>query len=152
MNRNLKTETTRIADDIVALVEQTGGPVTLCRVHGEVTGFAAAEPPARAVYRQQNGRQIIYWSDMTEAGAMALNNVLYGSRVALEAVDVLPYLLEGGVLDNEDWQPIVLLPASHANLSAKNGLFRVPQQLLTPGRMFPSWKVLAPAGASASSH
>src|SRR5262245_40222767 len=143
MDSDLKTEATRIADDIVALVERTGGPVTLCRVHREVAGFAAAEPPYREICREKAGQRVIYWSGMTEAGAQALNDVLYGSRVAVEIVNVLPYFLDGGGLENDDWVPIVLLPASHANLSAKNGLFRVPKELL------PSWKVLTPAGGSA---
>jgi hypothetical protein len=35
-----------------------------------------------------------------------------------------------------------LLPAREANISATNGLMRVPEECLTPAHMLPSWKVL----------
>jgi hypothetical protein len=139
----LKRETNRIADEIVSLVERTGGPVTLCRVHCEIAGFAKAEPPYRSIYRGG----LLYWADMTDAGGQALDNVLYGNRVAVEIVDELPYVLEGGGLRDADWQPVVLLPASAANVSTKNGLFRLPEELLRPGQMLPSWKPIKPAAA-----
>ena len=145
MGDDLEREASRIADEIVALVERTDGPVTFYKVQREVAGFGKSEPPYRSVYR---GR-LLYWADMTDAGAQALDAVLDGKRVAAEVVDVLPYLSEGGGLKDDEWQPVVLLPARQANMSAKNGLFRVPRELLTPEHMLPSWKVLNPAGETA---
>src|SRR5690349_10332393 len=98
MTTVLKNEASRIADDIVALVERIGGPVTLCRVHREIAGFASSGPPHREVFREQGGQRLVLWSDLSEAGAQALNQVLYGCRVAMEHVDASPYLEEGGVL------------------------------------------------------
>src|SRR5690242_5870455 len=110
MKSEIEIEAKRIADDIVSLVERVGGPVTLCRVHREIAGFASSGPPHREVFREQDGRRLVLWSDLSEAGAQALNQVLYGFRVAVEHVDASPYLEEGGVLANDDWQPVVLLP------------------------------------------
>jgi hypothetical protein len=148
MKTDIKKETSRIADEIVALVERTAGPVTLCRVHREVAGFGKSEPPYRSVYRGP----LVFWADMSDAGAQALNNVLYGNRVAIQLVDVLPYLLEGGALKDENWAPVVLLPAKAANVSTKNGLFRLPEAFLTPAEMRPSWRVLRPGAANGTAH
>jgi hypothetical protein len=87
------------------------------------------------------GKLVVLWADMSEAGFQALHDVLHGNRVAIELVNPLIYMLEDGGLTDEDWQPIVLLPARGANLSGKNGLFRVPEEYLTPEHMLPSWKV-----------
>jgi hypothetical protein len=148
MKTDLEKETSRIADEIVALVERTAGPVTLCRVHREVAGFGKSEPPYRSVYRGP----LLFWADMSDVGAQALNNVTFGNRVAIQLVDVLPYLLEGGALKDENWAPIVLLPAKAANVSTKNGLFRLPEAFLTPAEMRPSWRVLTPGGVSGTVH
>jgi hypothetical protein len=145
MHSDIERETSRIAEQIVALVERTNGPVTLSRVQREVTRFGTSEPPYRCIYRGPH----LFWADMTDAGAEALDNVTLGKRVAVGVVNELLYLLEGGVLEHEDWLPVALLPARRANLSAKNGLFLVPPQLLTPEHMLPSWKVLKPDGRRA---
>ena len=152
MNRTVETEARRIADEIVALVERTDGPVTFHRVEREVSGFGASEPPYRDFYSGQAGRPVVWWSNMSEAGAQALKNVLLGNRIAVEMVNALPYILEGGGLADDAWQPLVLLPAKQANVSAMNGLFRVPEELLAPGQMLPSWKVLKPGTVSGTAH
>lgn len=144
MNRTVETEARRIADEIVALVERTDGPVTFYRVEREVSGFGASEPPYRDFYSQRDGELVVWWANMSEAGVEAFKNVLLGNRIAVAMVNALPYILEGGALREEDWQPVVLLPASAANVSTKNGLFRVPEELLAPEQMLPSWKVLKP--------
>jgi hypothetical protein len=79
---------------------------------------------------------------MSEAGFQALRDVLHGNRVAAELVSPLVYLLEGCTLADKDWAPIVLFPATSANISTANGLVRVPEEWLTPEHMAPSWKVL----------
>src|SRR5437868_1480000 len=115
MDSEVEREAGRIADEIVAMVERADGPVTLYRLQRQVGGFGASEPPYREIYREGDGGRVVYWADMTAAGAQALDNVMFGNRVAVEHVDVLPYVLEGGALKHEEWQPIVLLPAKEAN-------------------------------------
>ena len=68
---------------------------------------------------------------MTEAGAATLGRVIFGGRVAIQAVDARPYLLDKCVLENENWWPIVLLPPSAATLRARNNvLMRVSSKFL----------------------
>lgn len=63
---------------------------------------------------------------MTEAGLAALNNVTSEHRVAIQFVNVLPYLLENCIITRENWQPILLLPARAANIDTPNWLMRAP--------------------------
>ena len=68
---------------------------------------------------------------MTEAGAAALGRVIFGGRVAIQAVDIRLYYLERCLLENENWWPIVLLPPSTATLRAPNNvLMRVSSKFL----------------------
>jgi hypothetical protein len=53
---------------------------------------------------------------MTEAGRTALRKVIRGRRVAVQLVNMLPYILEDCFIGDERWWPIVLLPARAANL------------------------------------
>ena len=62
---------------------------------------------------------------MSEAGYLALRKVLNGRQVALQFVNVLPYLLEDCFVKHGDWAPTVLLPAKAANLDAPTRLMRV---------------------------
>jgi hypothetical protein len=91
MATRLQKEKNRISNEIVGLVERTGGLVTIARIHREIPGFAG--PPYRDV-RSRADRQKIFWTGMTEAGCQALTSVLNG-RVALEPTSPLPYLLDG---------------------------------------------------------
>jgi hypothetical protein len=61
---------------------------------------------------------------MTEAGAAALRQVLYGRRVAIQSVSTLPYIFDNHVNLDKRWWPIVLLPAKAANLSSPTFLMR----------------------------
>lgn len=117
-----------IADAIVELVERTDGPVTLARVDREVPGFAKKEPPTFQYATQTDDGETIIWDGMTEAGAAALRMVMRGHRVAVQPMDVRPYLAEGYLLKNENWLPVVLLPAGAGNLEAQHWLIRVPQK------------------------
>jgi hypothetical protein len=74
--------------------------------------------------------QALFWYGMTEAGAAALQNVMSVRRVAIQFVSLLPYILEGCVIKEDNWQPIVLLPARAANLDTPNWLIRAPQAVI----------------------
>jgi hypothetical protein len=131
METDLDKETARIADAIVELVERTDGPVTLARVEKEISGFAKHEPPSwqHVVRQRRSGREISFWGGMTEAGLAALHKVMRERRVAIQFVNVLPYFMEGCTIESEEWQPIVLLPASAANVDTQNWHLRVSQEL-----------------------
>jgi len=117
-----------IADLIVDLVERTDGPVTLAQIDREVPGFAKKEPPAWCHVVEHAGGEMFIWEGMTEAGHMALRQVMGGRKVAIQFVNELPYILEDCFIENENWWPIVLLPARAANLNSPNWLIRASQE------------------------
>jgi hypothetical protein len=118
----------RIADLIVDLVERNDGPVTLVQIDREVPGFAKKEPPAWCYVVEHVGGEMFIWEGMTEAGHAALRKVMNGRRVAIQFVNVLPYILEDCLIENENWRPIVLLPARAANLNSPKWLIRASQE------------------------
>jgi hypothetical protein len=123
---HLETKANRIADAIVKLVERTDGAVTLAMVHDEISGFAKLDPPAWAFYATCSEGEKLIWDGMTEEGSMALRKVLNGRRVAVQFVDIRPYLMGGGLWAADNWQPIVLLPQKAANVKTPNWDLRVP--------------------------
>lgn len=125
----LEKQVSRIADAIVDLVERTDGPVTLVQVDREIEGFAKHEPPFWDHVLTYAGGEASFWNEMTEAGLAALLKLMSERRVAVQFVSVLPYILDGGVIGHENWQPIVLLPARAANVDSRNWLIRVPQSV-----------------------
>jgi hypothetical protein len=129
MKTDLEKETARIADAIVELVERTDGPVTLARVQQEISGFAKHEAPSWKHVVRHGGRETSFWSEMTEAGLAALHNVMRERRIAIQFVNVLPYFMDGCMIENGGWQPIVLLPARAANVESQNWHLRVPQKV-----------------------
>jgi hypothetical protein len=114
--QQIENQASRIADAIVDLVERNDEPVTLAQVDREIPGFATKESPAREYFIKHDGGESLIWNGMTEAGLMALRKVIRGRRVAVQFVTLLPYLLEGCGIPDERWWPMVLLPASVANL------------------------------------
>ena len=126
-NDTLEKQANRIADAIVELVERIDGPVTLARVEREVPGFAGHAPPFCDHVVRHAGKETSFWYDMSEAGVGALLKVMTGRRVTIQFVNSLPYLLENYLIDNENWQPIVLLPARAANVDSPNWLIRAPE-------------------------
>jgi len=56
------------------------------------------------------------------------------------------------IVNRLDIEAAVEQPAKAANVSTKNGLFRLPEALLTPAEMRPSWRVLIPGGVSGTVH
>ena len=129
-NDTLEKQTNRIADAIVELVERTDGPVTLVRVQREVPGFAGHEPPFWHHVITHASGETSYWGGMSEAGFAAFRKVTVGRMVAIQFVNIVPYLVDGVVSTDETWQPIVLLPARAANMDTPTGLIRYPQWFL----------------------
>ena len=66
---------------------------------------------------------------MTKPGAEALRYVLEKRQVALQFVNVFPYVFENVRLLDPAWQPVVLLPKRAANFDGPLWPFRVPPAL-----------------------
>jgi hypothetical protein len=118
VNMQLEKRSSKIADAIVDLVNDTDGPVTLLQVEREVPGFAMNGLPAwYFAFHRPSGDDLV-WGGITEAGEAALRKIVYGRKVAIQFVTPLPYLLDVGAccLDRDDWVPIMLLPARAANI------------------------------------
>jgi hypothetical protein len=113
VNMQLEKRSSKIADAIVDLVNDTDGPVTLLQVEREVPGFAMNGLPAwYFAFHRPSGDDLV-WGGITEAGEAALRKIVYGRKVAIQFVTPLPYLLDVGAccLDRDDWVPIMLLPS-----------------------------------------
>ena len=147
-SNTLEKQASRIGDAIVELVERTDGPVTLAEVDREVAGFATPGSPSWDYVIERGGVETIYWTGMTEAGQAALQKVLRGRRVAVQFVNLLPYFVEGHLVQNEHWQPIVLLPARAANLDSPKWLVRASQDYVAIALDTPGWRLLKPAPVS----
>ena len=115
----------RIADAIVDLVKRTDGPVPFNRIDEQVPGFRAPPGPSWSYFIRHNTGEAVIWNGMTKAGYEALRRVLNERRVALQFVTVLPYLLEGLVITDPEWQPVVFLPVRAANIDGPNWSQRV---------------------------
>ena len=115
-NEQIEKQANRIADAIVDLVERCDGPVTLAQINRDVPGFGTDEDPSWSYYIEHEGGESILWDGMTEAGTKALRKVIRGRRVAVQLVDARLYILEGYSILGERCVPIVLLPATTANL------------------------------------
>ncbi len=127
--KRLEKEANGIAAAIAALVEHTDGPVTLAEIERVIPGFASTDGPNWAyVVNTRDGEKVI-WQGMTEAGQFALGKVMKERRVAVQYVNTMPYLLEGRLLKDEHWLPVVLLPARAANLETPNWLVRASPSL-----------------------
>jgi hypothetical protein len=123
----LKILSDKIADAIVDLVNDTDGPITLSRVDREVPGFASVELSSWDYLIEHPQKKHLIWSGMSEAGYVALCKVISGRRVAIQFVNMLPYILEGCLLKDNDWLPSVLVPAKAANLAAPSRLIRTSE-------------------------
>jgi hypothetical protein len=119
----------RIAKEIVDLVERTDGPVPLNRIDEQVVGFRAPCAPNWSYSIPHNTGEVVIWNGMTKPGAEALRYVLDKRQVALQLVNVLPYVFEDVRLLDPAWQPVVLLPKRAANFDGPLWLFRVPPAL-----------------------
>lgn len=124
MNHTVQRRANKIANAIVKLVDQVG-PVTLAHINRNISGFSKKDDPSWSYHLDSVVGRWLIWNGMTEAGLLALRGVLRNRRVALQWVDVRPYLIENFVLENDDWRPALLLPANAANLDSPDRLLRV---------------------------
>jgi hypothetical protein len=122
--KQLERLSNKIADAIVNLVNDTNGPVTLSQVEREVPGFKSEEQSIWQYLIENSGKEYLIWSGMSEAGYTALRKVISEHRVALQFVNVLPYILDDRLLYDDDWLPSILLPAKAANLETPRRLLR----------------------------
>jgi hypothetical protein len=127
-NKQVEKLANGIADLIVELVERTNGPVTLAKIAREIPGFAKNEPPSWDHIVTHAGGETVIWRGMTEAGEAALHKVMHGRKVAIQFVNLQPYLMDGWLVQDEHWCPILLLPARAANLYTPNWLIRASQK------------------------
>jgi hypothetical protein len=117
----------KIADAIVALVNDKNGPVTFSEVEAEIPGFAKREPPTKGYALElRPGAEILIWGGMSEAGYLALRKIISGRRVAIQFVNLLPYIFDDYPSD-DDWMPAMLLPARAANLETPRWLWRTSE-------------------------
>ena len=123
----LENVSNKIADAVVDLVNYTDGPVTFSRVDLEVPGFTSAERSTWDYLIDNSGKEFLIWSGMSEAGFAALSKVISGRRVAIQFVNVLPYILDNVLLCDDDWLPSVLVPARAANLETPRRLLRTSE-------------------------
>jgi hypothetical protein len=133
--RSRRNRVARIAREIVDLVERTDGPVPLNRIDEQVGGFSARSSESRRSYSyfiRHNTGEVVIWNGLTKAGCDALQCVLHERKVALQFVNVIPYLFENVRLLDPDWQPVVLLPVRAANIDGPKWAFRLPPALVDP--------------------
>jgi hypothetical protein len=117
----------RIADAIVDFVNDTNGPVTFSQVDLEVPEFTSEERSTWDYLIENSGKEFLIWSGMSEAGYKALSKIISGRRVAIQFVNVLPYILDNCLLNDNDWLPSVLVPAKAANLETPRRLLRTSE-------------------------
>jgi hypothetical protein len=111
----------------------------------KLAGFAAEEGAfSWRFVKEDEGKETVYWSGMTEPGLMALIEVIDCRKVAVQLVTAQAYILGGAFLRDQNWQPILLLPARAANLDGPGGLLRVPQAAISDVLPMPGWKQLTP--------
>jgi hypothetical protein len=128
LNDRVARKVARIADVIVDLVEHTDGPVLLHQLDQKVPGFKASGPWGYNYFITNNGKEIIYWQGMTEAGLEAFRSVLNSRRVAVQYVSGLLYFMDGVQVDADAWEPIALLPVRAANIDTPKWVVRASPQ------------------------
>jgi hypothetical protein len=124
LSERMTRKAKRIADAIVDLVERTSGPVLLHQLDQMVSGFKASGPWGYNYFITNNGREVIYWQGMTEAGLEALRSVLSSRRVAVQYVSGMLYFVDGVQVDADAWEPIAFLPVRAANLETPKWAIR----------------------------
>jgi hypothetical protein len=76
VTRSRSSNVTRIAREIVDLVEKINGPVPLNRIDEHVSGFRAPHGPSWSYFMRHSAGEAVLWDGMTEAGYKALRHVL----------------------------------------------------------------------------
>ena len=123
----LENLSNKIADAIVTLVNDTNGPVTFSQLDLDIPGFKSAERSTWDYLIDNSGKEFLIWSGMSEAGFLALSKVISGHRVAIQYVNVLPYILDDYLPCDDAWLPAVLVPANAANLETPRRLLRMSE-------------------------
>jgi hypothetical protein len=150
-NEQMNRLSTEISDLIVKLVNDTDGPVTLAEVERVIPGFVKKDPPNWGYVIEGSKKKQLIWVGMSEAGYLALRQIIAKRRVAVQVVNILPYLLENRVINDDDWVPTMLLPARAANLEAPRRLVRVSERSRESlvekavAARIPGYRVLSPA-------
>ncbi len=127
VNMQLEKRSSKIADAIVDLVNDTDGPVTFSQVDHKIPGFAKRKPPTKGyAIELRSGAEILIWGGMSEAGYVALRKIISGHRVAIQFVNLVPYFF-GDWPSDDDWVPVMLLPAKAANLQTPRWLIRTSE-------------------------
>jgi hypothetical protein len=127
--RSRRNKVARIADKIVDLVERTSGPVFLHEIDQAVPGFKATRPRGHNYFISSNGKETVYWDGMSKAGRDALRCVLNDRRVAVQCVSALPYMVDRAGINDDNWQPIALLPIRAANIDTPTWAARVSPEV-----------------------
>jgi hypothetical protein len=126
---NHERKVARIAKEIVDLVQRTDGPVLLHEIGREIPGFKASGPNGYIHFTCVAGKETVYWASMTKAGVEALRCVLNERRVAVQCLNRLPYWLDGIEINDDNWQPIALLPVRAANIDTPRWAVRVSPEV-----------------------
>jgi hypothetical protein len=122
--------TSQIANAIVDLVERAGGPVTLARIEREVPNFAQLDGRRNWSWVTGDDDEHMIWDGMTDQGCEALRRVVLERRVAIQSCPSAVYAFESRWPRDPTWAPIVLVPASMANLETPRLLIRGSQQVM----------------------
>lgn len=125
LSNRVTKKVARMAGAIVDLVERTDGPVLLHEIDQEVPGFKATGAPGYVYFIEYEGKETAYWEGMTKAGLEALRHVLNDRRVAVQYVNRFPYFFDGVEVDDENWQPVALLPVRAANIDTPRWAMRI---------------------------
>jgi hypothetical protein len=127
-----KAKANQIANGIVDLVEEAGGPVTFARIEQEILGFAAQHGHKTSwdFFFVGEDKEDLIWDDMTEEGYAALQMVITERKVAIQVTPQPIYWLEGRWPHRQNWLSISLLPARMANLQGPRLLARGDKQYL----------------------
>jgi hypothetical protein len=123
----LNTDVDRVANAIIELVECTDGPVTLPQLDREVRGFKSKGGRSWQLYVDTGSGESMLWEGMTEAGYLALSQVIFRRRIAIQPVTRELYRsAETELPDDENWLPIIMHPKIDANVGHERFLIRVP--------------------------
>jgi hypothetical protein len=125
LSNRVTKKVARMAGAIVDLVERTDGPVLLHEIDQEVPGVKPTGAPGYTYFIEYEGKEALYWEGMTKAGLEALRHVLNDRRVAVQYVSRFPYFFDGVEVDDENWQPVALLPVRAANIDTPKWAMRI---------------------------
>ena len=115
-------EVSRIADEIVSLVEQEDC-LTFTELDQRIEGFRSSVDLGWSF----GCGQLQAWAGMSDAGVLALERLVDQRRIAFAPSSAMTYAFHGGRVPvfDKSWIPMVLRPARYGELCA-NGFLMVP--------------------------